>query len=513
MNTDVRSSGVETVLNPRSLRSVNPTVRVPVYDRESVTQGIVHIGVGNFHRAHEALAIDDLLTQDSTRPWAICGVALLPSDEPLARRMQAQEGLYTLVEKHSDGTWDARVIGSITEVLFAPDDPEAVITKLCEPNIKVVSLTITEGGYNFDPITGEFMANAPAIQQEIASGTPSTVFGVITEALNRRRASGTHPFTVMSCDNIQHNGHVAKRSFVAFAEITDPELASWIDANVAFPNSMVDRITPVTTEQDIEKVAELIGLRDECPVVCEPFFQWVLEENFPQGRPPLDNARVQIVQDVSPYEKMKLRLLNASHQGLAYFGHLEGYRYVHDAAQDENAATFLRRYMDQEATPTLDPVPGVDLEAYKDELIERFQNPEVLDTIPRLCAESSDRIPKWLLPVVFDLLAQGRSVDLSAAIVASWARYAEGTDEQGQPIAVVDPLSDELIPLAQSQLEQPMAFIENSRLFGDLAEQPAFLEPYLATLKHLHEHGARATHAWLLALSPEHETTPGETKP
>lgn len=490
-------------LGPITVNHVKSTVRTPHYDRSVVTQGIVHIGVGNFHRAHEALAIDDLLTEDPSQPWAICGVALLPSDEPLARRMQNQDGLYTLVEKHADGTWDARVIGSITEVLFAPDEPEAVLAKLCEPNIKVVSLTITEGGYNFDPITGEFVADAPAIESDLASLIPSTVFGVITEALKRRRDAGTEPFTVMSCDNIQHNGLVAQRSFTAFAKLKEPELGEWIEANVAFPNSMVDRITPVTTAEDIDKIANLIGVKDECPVVCEPFFQWVLEEDFPQGRPLLENARVQIVEDVSPYEKMKLRLLNASHQGLAYFAHLEGYHYVHDAAQDSNTATFLRRYMDEEATPTLDPVPGVDLDAYKAELIERFQNPEVKDTVPRLCAESSDRIPKWLVPVINDLLEQDKKVDLSAAIVASWARYAEGTDEHGQPIVVVDPLKDELIPRATSQRQNPAAFIENTTLFGNLAEQPAFRDPYLATLKHLHEDGARATHAWLLTTAEE----------
>lgn len=490
-------------LGPTTLNDVRSTVPIPRYSRQATTQGIAHIGVGNFHRAHEALAVDDLLTQDPTQPWAICGIALLPSDEPLARRMQAQEGLYTLVEKHADGTWDSRVIGSITQVLFAPDSPEAVIDKLCEPNIRIVSLTITEGGYNFDPVTGEFMASTPVIQADRESKTPSTVFGFIAAALKRRRAAGTPPFAIMSCDNIQHNGDVAKRSFTAFAKLRDPELGEWIEQNVPFPNSMVDRITPVTTDADIEKIAELIGVRDECPVVCEPFYQWVLEENFPNGRPPLQEARVQIVEDVSPYEKMKLRLLNASHQGLAYFGHLEGYHYVHDAAQDGNAAIFLRRYMDEEATPTLDPVPGVDLDAYKAELIERFQNPEVQDTIARLAAESSDRIPKWLLPVVNDLLDQGRAVNLSAAIVASWARYAEGVDEHGQPIAVVDPLKDELIPLAQSQRNNPTAFIENTQLFGDLALQPAFRAPYLAALQHLQEDGARATHAWLLTTDEE----------
>jgi mannitol 2-dehydrogenase len=302
----------------------------------------------------------------------------------------------------------------------------------------------------------------------------------------------------MSCDNIQHNGDVAKEMFTAFARAKDPELAEWIHDNVAFPNSMVDRITPVTTDEDRRVVSVAIGLDDECPVLCEPFFQWVVEDNFPAGRPTWEKARVQVTSDVSPYEKMKLRLLNASHQGLAYFAHLMGFHYVHDAAQEPRMADFLRRYMDLEATPTLDPVTGVDLDAYKTELIERFANPEVKDTVARLAAESSDRIPKWLLPVVRERLDQGGAVDLSAAIVASWARYAEGIDEHGSPIDVVDPLRDELLPIAQSQRENPLAFLENRSLFGDLVDDERFTIPYLAALEHLHSDGAKATLEWIL---------------
>jgi mannitol 2-dehydrogenase len=255
---------------------------------------------------------------------------------------------------------------------------------------------------------------------------------------------------------------------------------------------MVDRITPVTTPADVEAVSGLLGLRDECPVVCEPFFQWVIEDAFPTGRPAWQEAGAHLTDDVAPYEKMKLRLLNASHQGLCYFGHLAGFDLVHEAMQWEALRVFLRRYMDEEATSTLDPVAGVDLEAYKAQLIDRFSNPEVRDTIARLCAESSDRIPKWLLPVVHDRLAQGASVDLSAAIVASWARYAEGVDEHGEEIVVVDPLRDSLVPLARRQREDPAAFIGNRALFGDLSDDPRFREPYLSALAGLHARGSRA---------------------
>ena len=488
-------------LGPSTLGSLPPDVHVPAYDRSTITAGIAHIGVGNFHRAHQALVIDRLLNAGGARDWGILGIALLPGDERLARAMQAQDGLYTLVEKSADGTWDYRVIGSILDVLFAPDDVEAVIEALADPQIRIVSMTITEGGYNFDRLTGEFMVDTPSVAADLVPGVaPTSVFGIVCAALDLRRSRGIEPFTVMSCDNIQHNGDVARRMFLAFAERWNPELASWMSSSVAFPNSMVDRITPMTTPEDVEAVSAELGVRDECPVVCEPFFQWVLEENFPLGRPAVEQAGVQVTEDVSPYEKMKLRLLNASHQGLCYFGHLAGYGLVHDVTQDPDIATFLRRYMDEEATPTLDPVAGVDLEAYKAELIERFSNPEVRDTVPRLCAESSDRIPKWLIPVVRDRLAQGGEVPMSAAIVASWARYAEAVDENGNSIDVVDPLRDELVAIAQRQAEEPLAFLENRTLFGDLVDDPRFTEPYLEVLRRLHTDGSKATVAWLAAM-------------
>lgn len=465
-----------------------------------MTPGIVHIGVGNFHRAHQALVLDRLMSEGSALDWGIRGVALLPSDQPLVRRMQEQDCLYTLVEKSPDGTWDFRVIGSILDVLWAPDDAASVIEALADPRIRIVSLTITEGGYNVDRLTGEFIADSPAVVADLAPGAvPTTVFGVIVEALRRRRAAGTPAFTVLSCDNIQHNGDVARRMFLAFARLRDADMADWMEQQVAFPNSMVDRITPVTTPADVAAVSEALGVQDECPVVCEPFFQWVVEENFPAGRPPWEDAGVQVTRDVTPYEKMKLRLLNASHQGLCYFSRLAGYEYVHDAMTWPELRTFLRRFMDEEQTPTLDPVPGVDLDAYKAELIDRFSNPQVRDTVARLCAESSDRIPKWLLPAVRDRLAQDGDVRLAAAIVASWARYAEAVDESGAAIEVVDPLRDELVPIAQRQKDDPTAFLDNRRLFGDLVEDPRFRDPYLAALDRLHSRGSRETVAWLLS--------------
>jgi mannitol 2-dehydrogenase len=294
---------------------------------------------------------------------------------------------------------------------------------------------------------------------------------------------------------------MAREVFSAFARLRDPELGDWVENTVRFPNSMVDRITPVTTDEDRAQIAERFGVEDAWPVVCEPFTQWALEDNFSLGRPAFEAVGVQVVPDVEPYELMKLRLLNASHQGLCYFGYLAGYRLVHEVAQDPLFASFLLDYMNQEATPTLAPVPGIDLTAYKAQLIERFSNAAVRDTVARLCAESSDRIPKWLLPVVRENLAAGRPVTLSAAIVASWARYAEGVDEDGEPIQVVDRLADQLTAIAATQRDDPLSFIANRELFGDLVDQPEFTEPYLATLNSLHERGSRATLEDLVAAS------------
>jgi mannitol 2-dehydrogenase len=466
----------------------------PAYDRSRVTTGVVHFGVGGFHRAHQAMYHDRLMNKGKALDWGICGVGVMPADRRMKEALDAQNGLYTLVVKHADGTYEPRVIGAITEYLFAPDDPEAVIEKLADPVTRIVSLTVTEGGYNVHPVTGEFDADNPAVRADLAGDAPpATTFGLVTEALVRRRDRGVPPFTIMSCDNIQGNGHVAARMFTAYARLRDAALGDWVAAEVAFPNSMVDRITPVTTDEDRAEVTERFGVADGWPVVCEPFTQWVLEDSFPLGRPAVEQVGVQVVADVEPYELMKLRLLNASHQALCYFGYLSGYRLVHDVTQDQLFADFLLAYMDREATPTLAPVPGVDLTAYKHQLIERFSNEAVRDTVARLCAESSDRIPKWLLPVIRENLAAGRDVQLAAAVVASWARYAEGVDEQGETITVVDRLADSLTAIARTQRDDPLAFVANRELFGDLVDEPGFTEPYRATLESLHTRGARAT--------------------
>ncbi|MBV9321929.1 MAG: mannitol dehydrogenase family protein, partial [Mycobacterium sp.] len=299
--------------------------------------------------------------------------------------------------------------------------------------------------------------------------------------------------TIVSCDNIEANGDVARRSVIAHAERRHPGLADWITTHTRFPNSMVDRITPATTAEIVAAVRHDFGVDDEWPVVAEPFVAWVLEDDFSDGRPPLADAGVLLVDDVGPYESMKLRLLNAGHQCLCYFAHLCGYRLVHDAARDPLFAEFLLDYFHSEAAPTLRPVPGIDLAAYQRTLIERFANPGVRDTVARLCAYSSDRIPKWLLPVIRDNLATGGPIRLASATVASWARYAEGIDEHGHPIEIVDHLAESLTSIARSQRTHPTAFVEITDVFGDLASQPRFAAAYRWALDSLHRIGARAT--------------------
>ncbi len=451
---------------------------MPAYDRRQARVGVVHIGVGGFHRAHQAMYHDRLMNAGDGLDWGICGVGVMGPDRLMRDALEAQDGLYTLIVKHPDGTYQPRVIGSVLEYLFAPDDPDAVLGRLAEPSVRIVSLTVTEGAYDIR------VAGSDAVPM---------AFALIIEALRLRRERGIEPFTVMSCDNLQGNGDAARTAVTTFAQLIDAELAAWIGRAVAFPNAMVDRITPQTTDADREELRRRFGVEDRWPVVCEPYAQWVLEDHFTTGRPPYEDAGVTVVGDVGPYERMKVRLLNGGHQALGYFGYLAGRRIVHEAALDPLLRRFVRDYMDHEVTPTLAPLPGVDADAYKDTLLERFSNPEVRDTVARLCAQSSDRIPEFVLPVVREQLRAGGPIERGAAIVASWARYARGIDEAGEPIEVVDALREELMDAARHQDEDPDAFIANRQVFGDLADDERFAEAYRTALRSLLARGARGT--------------------
>ncbi|THF71678.1 mannitol dehydrogenase family protein [Deinococcus sp. Arct2-2] len=466
-------------LNRSALDALSSSVLVPNYDPSTLQSGIVHFGVGGFHRSHEAMYLDRLLNARGSTEWAICGVGVLPHDARMQAVFAAQDNLYTLITVSPDGQSEARIIGAINRFLFAPDDPEAVLEKLADPATKIVSLTVTEGGYSVNNVTGEFEVSSPAIQNDLRAGaTPQTVFGFITEGLRRRRERGIAPFTVMSCDNMQGNGHVAQHAFTAFARLKDAELGEWVARQVAFPNSMVDRITPVTSEQTKQELAADYGVEDEWPVLAETFTQWVLEDNFTMGRPALESVGVHVVDDVEPYELMKLRLLNASHQAMSHLGLLAGYTYAHEVLQHPLFVDFLLGYMAQEATPTLQAVPGIDLAAYHHQLIERFGSPAIQDTLARLVAEGSERIPKFLLPVIREQLDTGGEIERSALVVAAWSVYIEAARAGRFPL--VDPRAERLTAAALRESQQPGAFLELEDIFGDLAHSERFRAAYLA---------------------------------
>ncbi|RIJ76173.1 mannitol dehydrogenase family protein [Nakamurella silvestris] len=481
-------------LNNDTLGSLPSGVTTPTYDRSNLTAGIVHIGVGHFHRSHQAMYLDRLLHTEAGAGWAIWGVSVNSKGADTAEALLPQDGLYTLTEKDPDGAARSSVIGSIIGFDVAETDGEPVINRLADPATRIISLTITEGGYGIDPVTATFSGKGdPLIEADLADPrSAASWLGLLVHALRRRRDTGAGPVTLMCCDNIQENGHVAREALTGFTKVVAPDLLEWIEQNMTFPSSMVDRVTPGTTDEDRAYLADTFGLTDAWPVTCEPFTQWVLEDNFAAGRPALESVGVDVVADVEPYELMKLRLANGTHQALCYLGHLLGYEYVHEAIADPGINSMLLRYIDEEAVPTLRPIPGVDLNGWGRTVLERFGNPQIKDKLTRICEDTSDRIPKFVLPGVRDQLAAGRPVSVCAAIVAAWARYAEGTDEQGNPIDVRDPRREQLMAAAQAESATPGSFLGLTEIFGDLAQRPEFAEPYLAALDTLRHDGARA---------------------
>lgn len=470
-----------TALSSETVRTLTKVV-VPSYDRSQVSVGIVHFGVGNFHRSHQAMYVDRLMNAGVDLDWGICGVGLLPQDAAMRDVLVAQDGLYTLVLRHPEGALEPRVIGSVREYLLAADDPEAVFARLVDPAVRIVSLTVTEGGYLKRPADGAFAAEHVDVVHDVRHpDRPRTAFGYIVEALRRRRDAGIAPFTVVSCDNLQGNGEYTRQTVSGFAALVDAELAAWIREQVAFPNSMVDRITPVTTDADREALRTGFGLDDQWPVPAEPFTQWIVEDHFPSGRPRLEGVDVQFVDDVRPYELMKLRLLNAGHQGLAWFGGLFGDVLVDRAMQRSELRDYLLAYMRQEAVPSLDPVPGVDLEEYQDTLVARFSNPRMGDTVRRLGTDGTNRMATFVLPAIRENLSAGRSVRLGAGMVAAWARYWELVAAGLVPPEGVpdDASAADLLAAAARQAAEPSAFLQDRRIFGDLPDSREFVEQFL----------------------------------
>ena len=488
-------------LSAATLKALPPSVTVPNYDRHPRRNCIVHVGVGGFHRAHQASYLDDLLRGADAADWSLCGVALLPRDELIFRTMRQQDCLYTVVRRSRGGD-SAQVMGSIMEILFAPENPEAVMEKMASPECRIVSLTITEGGYYFNQGTGRFDDSHPDIIHDLADPShPVGVFGYIAEALARRKARGMKPFTLQSCDNIQGNGDVLKTMFLAFCTLRDGALAAWVAQNGAFPNSMVDGIVPVTTDSLRDLVKEKWGIDDGWPVVTETWRQWVIEDRFCDGRPKWETAGAQMTTDVLPYEKMKIRLLNAGHQALGYIGVLCGHHFVHETMEDEGIRTLVRAMMDRDVTPILSPVPGMNLDDYKDSLIERFGNPAIGDQLSRIVQEGSARIPKFVLPSIVEQLSRGGSTTRLSFTVAAWFRYLTGLDDEGRPLPMAEPLLATLGDLARKGGPDPRALLSLHSLFGDiLPNSPVFVAELAGHLRCFYEKGAKASLARVLEL-------------
>ncbi len=468
------------------------TAHLPAYDRTKLTPGIVHIGLGNFHRAHMAVYLDDLFAMGQGMDFAIIGAGVRPPDAAMRDALIAQDCLSTVIEL-DPAAKSARRIGSMVDFLPVSADNAPLIAAMIAPAIRIVSLTVTEGGYFINPATGAFdPTHAEIVADAAKPARPATAFGAIIAALRARRAAGTAPFTVMSCDNLPGNGHVARAAVVGLAHLSDPELARWIDAHVAFPNGMVDRITPATGPRE-RALAQTFGLTDPVPVTCEPFRQWVIEDIFPAGRPPLEQVGVTFTPHVHAFEMMKIRILNGGHATIAYPGGLMDIEFVHEAMAHPLILGLLNKVEREEIIPYVPPVPGTDISAYYDLIVQRFSNPEVADTERRLCLDGSNRQPKFIVPSVRDALAAGGSVQGLALVSALWARYCFGTTDSGTPIAPNDPNWDALQALAASAKSDPAAWLAQETIYGETARDPRFVAAFTAWLTMLWAKGTKAT--------------------
>ena len=481
-----------TKLSLANLDAIKATAAIPAYDRSALTAGIVHFGVGNFHRAHQAIYLDDLFNTGSDHDWAIVGAGVLPSDEAMRAKLEAQDFLTTVVEQDNNKS-AARVTAPMIDYL-RPGNAAATIAQLADPAIRIVSLTITEGGYFLDPASGMFNPQHPAIAADGNNpGDPKTVFGLIIAGLKARKDKGIMPFTVMSCDNIPGNGEVTHAAVSGLARLSDPAFAEWIEANVAFPNGMVDRITPATGPREVGIVADDYGIDDNWPVFCEEFKQWVLEDHFPAGRPALEKVGVQFVPDVAPYEHMKIRILNGGHAAIAYPAALLDIHFVHEAMEDKTVCAFWAKLEEDEIIPVVPPVPNTDLNAYFKKVESRLFNPKIADTIPRLAQDGSNRQPKFILPTTADRLRRGEDVVGLSLVSALWCRYFAGTTDSGQAITFNDGSADRLHAAAIKAKDDPQAFLALSDIFGDVAQSTLFQKRFAHALRTLWDKGTRAT--------------------
>ena len=464
-------SDAPAALSLASLDALPATVARPAQARAELGRGILHFGPGNFHRAHQAVYLDRLMNAGTDLDWGIVGASVMPGDAPLRDALLTQDCLNTVVSESADES-EARVTGAMVDYLPI-GDASAILAAMSDPAIRIVSLTVTEGGYFVSAETNRFDASHPAIAADAAhlaggGDAPKTVFGLVVRALAARRDAGRPAFTVMSCDNLPHNGAAARAAVTGLARAFDPELADWIERRSRFPNGMVDRITPATGARERARVADEFGVADTAPVFCEDYLQWVLEDDFADGRPALETVGVQIVDDVAPFETMKIRILNGGHALIAYPSGLLGIEYAHEALGHGLVAAFLDTVERDEVLPTVPPVPGIDLGEYLATIKTRFANPRIGDTIRRLCLDGSNRQPKFIVPTIADRLAAGAPIDGLALASALWCRYCEGTTEAGRTIEPNDPSWERLTKVARESVGDPLAWLAMSEVYGAL---------------------------------------------
>ncbi|WP_197376744.1 mannitol dehydrogenase family protein [Mycolicibacterium baixiangningiae] len=485
-----------TELNNGTLSELPSNVAAPPYDRTRLRPGIAHFGVGNFHRAHQASYIDRCLALPDQNDWGIVGIGLSGGDRSRkkADQFRSQDCLYSLTVAPAKGDTSVRVIGAQLDYLLAPEQPAEVLTLLTDPALRIATLTITEGGYHVDPGSGAFATDHPDIAHDLTgNGDLRTVFGFVTEALTRRRSAGIKPFTVVSCDNLRHNGEVARAAFVGFANAMDQDLGAWIDANVMFPNSLVDRITPSVSAEDAARLTQASGLADHIPVVAEEFSQWVIEDRFTDGRPALEEVGVQFSDQVKLWEQVKVRVLNAGHLTLTYPGLLLGYREVAEAMRDPQVPVLLGRFLDKIVLPLLEPPRDVDLVDYENTVLERFSNEAMHDQLTRIASDSASKVPVFLTTTIQQVLARGTDHRIPAFVLAAWSRVLRETDDDGKDFEVTEPrLDDSARQLLISGDPREALGIEPLRASG-ASEHADFVATFEHYRKALAERGAKAT--------------------
>ena len=481
-------------LNNQNLPSLaaHDDILVGGYDRQNLKAGIVHLGLGNFHRAHLAWYLDRLFATGEGHDWAIIGAGVLAKDAEQRKKFLAQDCLSSLIEldpnKHQ-----ARILSSMIDYIAVEQGNAPLIAAMAREEIRIVSLTVTEGGYYINPALGAFDPDHPDMQRDASQPeAPGSVFGAIIKALMLRREAGIAPFTVLSCDNLPENGRVAKDAIVGLAKLSQPDFAEWIESNVSFPSSMVDCITPATGEREIALAASF-GIDDAVPVVCEPFRQWVVEDDFCNGRPNLEKVGVTFTDKVKLFELMKLRILNGGHAAIAYAAALLDIEYVHEAMQNNLILAFLDKLEKEEVIPTLQDVPDTNLNDYYRVVVERFSNPAIGDTIPRLCLDGSNRQPKFILPTIMSGLKNGTPVSGLALVTALWCRYCTATSDSGKSIVVEDDRREQLFDYASRAKTNPVSFLQQKDIYGDLAENELFCQQFSQWLTKLWEDGVKAT--------------------